>query len=71
MKIVLTCEFRSYIGLGPTENASSRRYGDVYIEFWMGMGRFHKERNAYIYHGRILGRAEIAPIAGIGSYPPS
>ena len=25
----------------------------------------------YIYHGRILGRAEIAPIAGIGSSPPS
>ena len=25
----------------------------------------------YIYHGRILGRAELAPIAGIGSYPPS
>ena len=36
-----------------------------------GMGELKTGILLDIYHGRILGRAEIAPIAGIGSYPPS
>ena len=68
------CITENHRGKSPKRDRKDRRGGvSLHLTFWpISPGILHDLRSDHdIYHGQILGRAEIAPIVSSGSYPPS